>query len=55
MTNGFINDFHIVYLTKIIKKPNIKLEYHKTQQSECYYAHGYFRYMSTVLTGLQLY
>ena len=42
-------EFHIVYLIK--QRPNIKLEYYKTQQSEYYYAHGYLQYMCTVLTG----
>jgi len=38
------------YLIK--QKPNIKLEYYKTHQSECCYAHGYLQYICTVLTGL---
>ena len=39
----------IVYLFK--QKPNNKQEYYKTQQSECYYAHGYLQYMCTILNG----
>jgi len=39
----------MIYLIK--QRPNIKLEYYKTQQSECYYAHGYLYYMCTILTG----
>ena len=48
MTMDVIIDVHIVYLIK--QKPNIKLEYYKNQQSECYYAHGYLQYMCTILT-----
>ena len=33
--NGFIIKFHIVYLIK--QKSNIKQEYYKSHQSECYY------------------
>ena len=35
--NEFIIEFHVVYFIK--QKPKIKLEYYKTQQSECCYAH----------------
>ena len=35
MTMDVIIDVHIVYLIK--QKSHIKLEYYKTQQSECYY------------------
>jgi len=42
----------LLFIVNLIKqKPNIKQEYDKTQQSECYYAHGYLQYMCTVLNG----
>jgi len=49
MTIDFVIELHIVYLIK--QKPSIQLEYCKTQQSECYYAHCYLQYTCTVLTG----
>ena len=39
MTMDFIIEFHIVNLIK--QKQNVKLEYYKTRQSECYYEHWF--------------
>jgi len=40
MTMDVIIEFYIIYLIK--PRPNTKLEFYKTYQWECYYAHDYY-------------
>ena len=50
MTMDVIIEFYIIYLIK--PRPNTKLEFYKTYQWECYYAHDY--YTCTKLTRWQV-